>query len=122
MQEAAHYQSKQIYQILTYINRHITEDLSLEDLSLEDLSLELLSKQFYLSSSYLCRIFKSNTGTTIHQYITAKRITLAKDLLTQRYSVTDACNMSGFKDYNGFLKSFVTAVGMPPKKYAQFTD
>lgn len=112
VQEAAHYQSKQIYQILTYINRHITEDLSLE----------LLSKQFYLSSSYLCRIFKSNTGTTIHQYITAKRITLAKDLLTQGYSVTDACNMSGFKDYNGFLKSFVTAVGMPPKKYAQFTE
>lgn len=110
--EPVHYQSKQIYQIVTYINQHITEDLSLE----------LLSKQFYLSASYLCRIFKSSTGTTIHQYITAKRITLAKDLLTQGYSVTDACNLSGFKDYNGFLKSFVTAVGIPPKKYAQFTE
>lgn len=104
--------SKQISPILSYIDSHITEDLSLE----------LLSRQFYVTPSYLCRIFKKGTGTTIHKYITAKRITLAKDLLTQGYSVTEACNMSGFKDYNGFLKSFVSAVGIAPKKYAQFGE
>lgn len=112
VQESALYQSKQVYEIMTYINKHITEELALET----------LSEQFYLSPSYLCRIFKSSTGTTIHKYITAKRITLAKDLLTQGHSVTDACHLSGFKDYNGFLKSFVTAVGIPPKKYAQFNQ
>ena len=105
-------QSKQVSPILSYIDSHITEDLSLE----------LLSGQFFVTPSYLCRIFKNATGTTIHKYITAKRITLAKDLLTQGYSVTDACNRSGFKDYNGFLKSFVSAVGIAPKKYAQFGE
>ena len=105
-------QSKQISPILSYIDSHITEDLSLER----------ISGQFYVTPSYLCRIFKNATGTTIHKYITAKRITLAKDLLTQGYSVTDACNRSGFKDYNGFLKSFVSAVGISPKKYAQFGE
>ena len=105
-------QSRQISPILSYIDSHITEDLSLDQ----------LSRQFFLTPSYLCRIFKNGTGTTIHKYITAKRITLAKDLLTQGYSVTDACNSSGFKDYNGFLKSFVDAVGIPPKKYSQFID
>lgn len=104
--------AKQISPILSFIDSHITEDLSLE----------LLSRQFYVTPSYLCRIFKNGTGTTVHKYITAKRITLAKDLLTQGYSVTDACNMSGFKDYNGFLKSFVSAVGIAPKKYAQFGE
>lgn len=104
--------AKQISPILSFIDSHITEDLSLE----------LLSRQFYVTPSYLCRIFKTGTGTTVHKYITAKRITLAKDLLTQGYSVTDACNMSGFKDYNGFLKSFVSAVGIAPKKYAQFGE
>lgn len=105
-------QSKQVSPILSYIDSHITEDLSLER----------ISGQFYVTPSYLCRIFKNATGTTIHKYITAKRITLAKDLLTQGYSVTDACNRSGFKDYNGFLKSFVSAVGIAPKKYAQFGE
>ena len=104
--------SKQVSPIISYIDSHITEDLSLE----------LLSKQFFLTPSYLCRVFKNGTGTTIHKYITAKRITLAKDLLTQGYSVTDACHMSGFTDYNGFLKSFVEAVGIPPKKYAQIGE
>lgn len=98
--------------VFTYIDNHITEDLSLEH----------LSGQFFLTPSYLCRIFKKDTGTTIHKYITARRITLAKDLLTQGYSVTEACTQSGFKDYNGFLKSFVNSVGISPKKYAQFSD
>lgn len=104
--------SKQVSPLISYIDSHITEDLSLE----------LLSKQFFLTPSYLCRIFKNGTGTTIHKYITAKRITLAKDLLTRGYSVTDACHMSGFTDYNGFLKSFVETVGIPPKKYAQIGE
>lgn len=103
-------QSAQVRQLLRYIDAHITEELTLE----------VLSGEFYLTPSYLCRIFKNGTGTTIHKYITAKRITLAKDLLTQGYTVTDACSSSGFKDYNSFLKSFVSAVGMSPGKYARF--
>lgn len=102
--------SVQVRQLLRYLDDHITEDLTLD----------VLSGKFYLTPSYLCRIFKNETGTTIHKYITAKRITLAKDLLTQGYTVTDACSISGFKDYNSFLKSFVSAVGMPPGKYARF--
>jgi len=103
-------QSAQVRQLLRYIDAHITEELTLE----------VLSGEFYLTPSYLCRIFKNGTGTTIHKYITAKRITLAKDLLSQGHTVTDACNSSGFKDYNSFLKSFVSAVGMSPGKYARF--
>ena len=103
-------QSMQVQQLLRYLDEHITEDLTLD----------ILSRKFYLTPSYLCRIFKNGTGTTIHKYITAKRITLAKDLLTQGYTVTDACSISGFKDYNSFLKSFVSAVGMSPGKYARF--
>ena len=95
--------------IIEYIDDHITEELSLSR----------LAKTFFISQSYLCRVFKDRTGTTIHKYITAKRITLAKDLLSQGYSVTDACNFSGFGDYNAFLRSFVDAVGIPPKKYAK---
>ena len=102
---------KQLREILSYINLHMTE---------EDMSVEGIAGQFYMSPSYLCRIFKNGTGTTIHKYITAKRITYAKDLLSQGYSCMDACTMSGFKDYNGFWKSFTKAVGVSPAKYSQF--
>lgn len=98
--------------ILTYINRHISENLTLET----------LSAHFYLSGSYLCRIFKSTTGTTINKYITARRITIAKALLNEGLSVTEACEKCGFNDYSNFLKAFTKAVGISPKKYAQFNS
>lgn len=98
----------QVQPVLQYINTHADQDISLSH----------LCEQFFLSPSYLCRIFKKVTGTTVHQYITAKRITLAKELLTQGISVTDCYLRSGFRDYSCFLRSFVRAVGVTPKKYA----
>ncbi len=102
---------QQVDDILTYINQNIQKPLTIEE----------LSSHFYLSSSYICRIFKANTGTTINKYITAKRITIAKVLLADGYTVGEACEKSGFNDYSNFLKSFTKAVGISPKKYAQFS-
>ena len=99
----------QVDEILTFINQNISSPLSIED----------LSGHFFLSSSYLCRIFKAATGTTINKYITAKRITVAKSLLSSGYSVTETCERCGFNDYSNFLKAFTKAVGISPKKYAQ---
>ncbi len=102
----------QVDAILSYINTHMQDDLSLDE----------LSAHFYLSSSYICRIFKAATGTTINKYITAKRITLSKSLLSQGYSVNEACEACGFNDYSNYLKAFTKAVGISPKKYAQFNS
>lgn len=100
----------QIDAILSYVNQNLTQELTIQN----------LASHFYLSPSYLCKIFKSETGTTINRYITAKRITHAKALLAEGYSVTDVCPMCGFNDYSNFLKAFTKAVGISPKKYAQF--
>ena len=99
----------QVDEILSFINQNISSPLSIEE----------LSGHFFLSSSYLCRIFKAATGTTINKYITAKRITVAKSLLSSGYSVTETCERCGFNDYSNFLKAFTKAVGISPKKYAQ---
>ena len=105
---AAH--SEQIDAILSYVNQNLTEELTIGK----------LAAHFYLSSSYLCRIFKDETGTTINRYITAKRISRAKALLAEGYSVTETCGMCGFQDYSNFLKAFTKAVGISPKKYAMY--
>lgn len=101
---------RQVDDILRYINQNIQYPLTIQN----------LSDHFYLSASYLCRIFKSATGMTINKYITAKRITLAKALLTDGCQVSEACEQCGFGDYSNFLKAFTKAVGISPKKYAQF--
>lgn len=102
----------QIGEILDYINQHLAENLSIP----------MLAAHFYLSSSYLSRIFKDATGTTINQYITAKRISRAKVLLAEGHSVAETSSLCGFGDYSNFLKSFTKAVGISPKKFASFTQ
>ncbi|MFC4808752.1 helix-turn-helix domain-containing protein [Paenibacillus sp. GCM10023250] len=95
--------------ILDYLDRHLAEDLSLE--RLEGL--------FFVSRFHLSRLFKKHTGSTIHEYILYKRISLAKKLLKDGRSVTDACMDAGFNDYSGFLRIFKKKVGLLPKQYAK---
>lgn len=102
---------EQINEILSYMNQNITDDLSIKK----------LAGHFFISTSYLCKLFKSETGTTIHQYITAKRITLAKSLLIEGHRVSNVCALCGFQDYSNFFKTFTRYVGISPKKYAQFS-
>ena len=102
----------QIDEILDYINQNLAENLSIS----------MLAAHFYLSNSYLCKIFKTATGTTINRYITAKRISQAKAMLAEGYSVAETGSLCGFGDYSNFLKSFTKVVGISPKKYASFTQ
>ena len=101
----------QVDDILSYINQNIAQPITMEQ----------ISGQFYLSSSYICRIFKTATGTTINKYITARRISIAKAQLNEGSSVAEAFEKSGFSDYSNFFKAFTKAVGVSPKKYANLT-
>ncbi len=101
--------SQQVDDILSYINQNINFPITIEQ----------LSGEFFLSESYICRIFKAAPGTTINKYICARRISIAKSLLSEGRSVTEAYEKSGFTDYSNFFKAFTKAVGISPKKYAQ---
>lgn len=103
--------SRQVDDILTYINSHIASPITLSQ----------LAEEFYLSESYICRIFKAATGTTINKYVTARRISIAKALLSDGAGVMEAYEKSGFTDYSAFFKAFTKAVSISPKKYAQYS-
>lgn len=96
--------------ILEYVNKNITKDVSVR----------ALAEVFYISESYVCRIFKNYTGTTINKYVTARRISIAKALLAEGKNVSEVYGSVGFNDYSSFLKAFVKLVGVSPKKYAKF--
>lgn len=110
-EDAVSFDSQKTMDILSYINANISNPISIQQ----------LASHFYLSPSYLSRIFRASTGTTITKYITARRITIAKVLLSEGASVMSAFEGSGFTDYSNFYKSFTKAVGISPKKFAQLS-
>lgn len=109
--EATYQYNKQVDEILDYMNQNIHHPITIDH----------LAKQFFLSESYICRIFKQATGTTINKYLTARRLTIAKSLLAEGKNVNEVCERCGFNDYSNFLKAFSKAVGISPKKYAQYS-
>jgi len=107
--EPRQYFSSKVTDIIAYIHHNIDSQLSIGD----------IAAHFYLSTSYLCRLFKKSTGTTINSYIISCRIELAQKLLSGGYSVNEVYSMCGFNDYSNFFKAFTKIVGVSPKKYSQ---
>lgn len=86
----------------------------------EALSIKDISEHVFLSSSYICTLFKNETGQTINQYLTDFRIDKAKKLLTDpRYKITDISARVGYSDGNYFGKTFKKLVGMSPSEYRE---
>ena len=104
--------NEQVDSILSYLNNNLQYPVSIGD----------LSRHFYISESYICRIFKAATGTTINKYMTARRISIAKSLLAEGIGVSEVCERCGFSDYSNFLKAFTKSVGISPKKYSQYCN
>lgn len=100
-----------IFLIRDYISKHYGDySLSIKD----------ISNHVHLSSSYLCTVFKTETGETLNQYITDYRIEKAKQLLSDpRSKVTEISNRVGYSDLNYFGKLFKKVVGVTPSEYRE---
>ncbi|QSF47462.1 AraC family transcriptional regulator [Paenibacillus tianjinensis] len=98
-----------VRQTMDYIEGHLAEDITLEQ----------LSGLFHLNSTYISRQFKKHTGLTLRSYILDRRIALAKSLLGEGQSITEACYQSGFSDYANFIRSFTKITGISPGRYAK---
>ena len=96
-----------IQEILSYINAHLAEELSIDD----------LAARAYISKFYLMRKFKADTGYGIHQYIRSKRLLLARDLLKTDMSITNICEEVGFADYSTFSRAFKEMFKCAPRDY-----
>ena len=72
-----------------------------------------------LSPQYLSAYFSRHIGTPLKIYIQAKKIALAKDLLSKGADVTGACFDSGFNDCSYFIRVFKHYVGVTPLRYRQ---
>ena len=100
---------KNITEILTYINQHLSEDLSISS----------LASRCFLSKYHLMRKFKSYTGYTLHQYILQKRLYMAKSMLSKGETMTSISQRAGFNDYSTFVRAFKKEFGLSPRDYVK---
>ena len=91
-----------------YLEAHYAERISVED----------LAATCHVSSSYLSRVFKKETGRGLHEYLNQYRILKAASLL-EDHSVTETAYLCGFSDSSHFIsvyKKYMNVTPMHSKK------
>lgn len=93
-----------VLEILRYLENNLTEDISIDE----------LATRFYISKYHMMRRFREETGTSIHTYLSDKRLILARELIQNGVSATDACFQSGFRSYSAFSRAYGKLFGVTP--------
>ena len=97
-------ENPRIREILNYIDAHLAEDLDAES----------IANAFFISKFHMMRQFRQETGTTVHQYITQKRLLRAKLLIESGMRATEACYQCGFRSYSSFTRAYGKYLGTTP--------
>ena len=71
---------------------------------------------------YVSTVIKEKRGVTLHQYVVAYRMRLAKNMLecTDK-TIAEIAEETGFTDASYFTKSFKAAFGKAPKEWRSET-
>ena len=95
--------------IIAYINEHITEEITLDE----------IAQHFFISKSQLNRVFRRSMDTTVGNYISLKRVNIARQLLYGGESAEAAAAAAGFRDYSTFYRSYRRILGYSPAQTLQ---
>ncbi len=100
-------------EIAQFINRNFSEPLSLTS----------LANRFYISPSYLSKVFKETTNFTFVEYLNNVRVKEAKRLLLEsRKKVVEIAAEVGFGSVTHFGRVFKEITGNPPLFYRKFKE
>lgn len=102
-------QKKMLEEILAYLEVNY-RDPNLSQIQVADL--------FRISNYTLSRLFKNQVGVGFSEYLAAKRLEYAKELLlTTPHSVKEVAAMSGFTSENYFSRVFKLYEGVSPSNF-----
>ena len=98
-----------VNQMIRYFNEHYHEKISLDQ----------IARNMYLSTFYLSKIFKSETGDTPINYLIELRMEKARELMetSPGISIQNVAEMVGYDDAYHFSKLFKKHFGAAPSKY-----
>lgn len=98
--------NRKMLAVIDYINEHLTEDLTIDS----------IAETFYISRFHLMHTFKEETGYTIGNYLSAKRLLLARDLIRKGEAITNVCYTCGFHNYSTFSRAYKKNFGCSPRE------
>jgi AraC-like DNA-binding protein len=82
------------------------------------ITLNMLAIEVHLTPKYLSHLFHKETGQTLTEFIEAKRIEEAKNLLIySQYSYSKISTYLCFNSHSYFISVFKKRVGITPKEY-----
>ena len=97
-----------VYQAIRKINQEYNRHLSLKD----------VAEELQVTSNYLSRVFKEETGRNFSDWLNGFRIDKAKELLKQgKLKTYEIAEMTGFSDYKYFHQIFKKHSGMSPRDF-----
>ncbi|NQX58685.1 response regulator transcription factor [Paenibacillus qinlingensis] len=102
-----------VLQIQSYIHQHINQDITRDD----------LSALVHLNPSYLSRLFRLKTGTSITEYMLHERMNRASDLLASTQDTISSIAMSlGYDNFSYFSKMFKKVHNVTPQEFRRARD
>ncbi|MBS6444686.1 MAG: AraC family transcriptional regulator [Ruminococcus sp.] len=100
--------SKQIVKAIDYISDHLHSKIRVED----------IADYLNLSVAYLSRLFKSEVGIVLSEYINIKKVESASSMLQySKFNDLEISEMLEFSSQSYFIKVFKKYTGMTPKEY-----
>lgn len=91
----------------------IIRENAYQKLSVKDIAIKLS-----IHENYLSRLFKSDMGISIKEYISEIKLSIANDLLSStEYSIQQISDKIGFSTVQSFSKAFKKANGVSPGAY-----
>ncbi len=100
--------TQKILPVLSHINDHYDEDISLREVS------DMLN----FDESYFCRLFKKATGTTFTEYLNFVRVCKAEKLLNKTdNSILEISEAVGFSSVSYFNRIFKKYRHLSPRAY-----
>ena len=98
---------KLFFSVLSFINEHFRENISVED----------IANKFFLNSNYFCSLFRKETGVKCSDYIRNLRMNHAVRLVTlTKIPITEICSETGYNSISSFLRDFKKQFGISPTK------
>lgn len=83
-----------------------------------DLSTSKIARELYLSSNYLSKLFRKETGKSVTEYINERRIQMAEQLLKSGTGpIQDIATHVGFYDVSYFCRQFKKITGISAQQY-----
>lgn len=97
-----------IRQVLDYVHKNFSSDISLEKCA------EVTGSSY----TYLSRQFRQETGMRFVEYLNQQRVNKAKSLLIRHdMTMKEIIELSGFRSYTYFFKIFKDSEGLTPSEF-----